>query len=67
MENANVPADGSMIIQSATEFATAFAALPPPAHPATARAAFLVAPAGHALAAESATDNAYMRDRKSVV
>jgi len=50
-----------MIIQSAKEFAAAFAAMPPPAYPATARAAFLVSPAGHALAAESATDNAYMQ------
>jgi hypothetical protein len=61
MESDNVPADGPVIIQSATEFAAAFAALPPPGYPATARAAFLVAPAGHALAAESASDNAYMR------
>lgn len=60
MEDANVPAHGRMIIQSPTEFAAAFAALPPPTHPATARAAFLVAPAGHDLAAESATDNTYM-------
>ncbi|MEO7072320.1 MAG: arginine deiminase-related protein [Rhodanobacter sp.] len=49
-----------MITQSPTQFLTAFAALPPPTQPATARAAFLVAPADFALATESASDNVYM-------
>ncbi len=49
-----------MITQSASQFLTAFAALPAPSQTATARAAFLVAPADFSLAAESASDNAYM-------
>ena len=50
-----------MIIQSPREFLEAFAALPAPRDPATARAAFMVAPAELSLAAESASDNVYMR------
>lgn len=49
-----------MITSSPTEFLAAFAALPPLSQPATPRAAFLVAPADFALAAESARDNRYM-------
>lgn len=49
-----------MIIQSPREFRDAFAALPAPEHRATARAAFMVAPAALSLAAESASDNVYM-------
>lgn len=50
-----------MITQSPREFLTAFAALPAPSHRATARAAFMVAPAGFSLAVESASDNVYMQ------
>ncbi|UGB38364.1 arginine deiminase-related protein [Frateuria soli] len=50
-----------MIVSSPDAFLDAFAALPPlPGASATARAAFLLAPAGFALAAESASDNRYM-------
>ena len=50
-----------MITQSPSEFLEAYVALAPhPAAAATARAAFLVAPAEFALAAESARDNRYM-------
>ncbi|KQZ79664.1 amidinotransferase [Rhodanobacter sp. Root561] len=50
-----------MITTSPTEFLEAFAALAPlPGAAATARAAYLVAPAEFALAAESARDNRYM-------
>lgn len=50
-----------MITTSPTEFLDAFALLAPlPAATATARAAFLIAPAEFALAAESARDNRYM-------
>ncbi|HWU77119.1 MAG TPA: arginine deiminase-related protein [Rhodanobacter sp.] len=50
-----------MITTSPREFLDAFAGLAPlPAAAATARAAFLVAPAEFSLAAESARDNAYM-------
>ena len=50
-----------MITNSPTEFLDAFATLlPTPDAAATARAAFLVAPAEFSLAAESARDNRYM-------
>jgi len=50
-----------MITTSPTDFLEAYAALAPlPAAAATARAAFLVAPAEFALAEESARDNRYM-------
>lgn len=50
-----------MITTSATEFLEAFATLAPlPEAAATARAAYLVAPAEFTLAAESARDNRYM-------
>jgi hypothetical protein len=50
-----------VITTSPTEFLAAFAALAPlPDAAATARAAYLVAPAEFALAAESARDNRYM-------
>ena len=50
-----------MITRSVTEFLQAHAALAPqPEAAATARAAFLVAPTGLTLAAESAQDNRYM-------
>lgn len=50
-----------MITTSATEFLQAFATLAPlPEAAATARAAYLVAPAEFTLAAESARDNRYM-------
>lgn len=50
-----------MITTSPTEFLQAFATLAPlPDAAATARAAFLVAPAEFSLAAESARDNRYM-------
>lgn len=50
-----------MITTSAAEFLAAFARLEPIAGAsATARAAFMVAPAGFSLAAESARDNHYM-------
>ena len=50
-----------MITTSPTEFLEAYAALAPlPGAAATARAAYLVAPAGFTLAAESARDNRYM-------
>ena len=50
-----------MITASPTEFLQAFATLAPlPDAAATARAAFLVAPAEFSLAAESARDNRYM-------
>jgi hypothetical protein len=48
-----------MITDSPAEFLEAFATLAPSA-PATARGAFMVAPAAFALAAESARDNRYM-------
>jgi len=51
-----------MIVTSAAEFLAAYSAQRfPPSAPATARAAFLVAPHGFSLAAESAADNRYMR------
>ena len=51
-----------MIVTSAADFLAAYSAQRFPASaPATARAAFLVAPQGFSLAAESATDNRYMR------
>ncbi|HWG65872.1 MAG TPA: arginine deiminase-related protein, partial [Rhodanobacteraceae bacterium] len=50
-----------MITTTPSAFLTALAALPPPRDPrTTARAAFLVAPAGGTLAVESARDNRYM-------
>ena len=50
-----------MFTTSPDAFLDAFAALPPLPHAAaTARAAFLIAPATFALAAESASDNRYM-------
>lgn len=50
-----------MIVTSPAEFLAAWSAQRFPAEaPATARAAFLVAPHGFALAEESATDNRYM-------
>ncbi|MEO6076807.1 MAG: arginine deiminase-related protein [Dokdonella sp.] len=50
-----------MIVDTAHEFLAAIAARPyPSCHPATAKAAFLVAPDGFQLAAESAQDNRYM-------
>ena len=51
-----------MITTTPSAFLAALAALPPLRNPRlTARAAFLVAPAAHELAAESAHDNRYMR------
>ena len=51
-----------MIVTSAAEFLSAYSPERFPAiAPPTARAAFLVAPHGFSLAAESATDNRYMR------
>ena len=56
-----------MITNSPTEFLDAFAALAPRLDaPATARAAFLVAPAEFSLAAESARDNRYMNISRTV-
>ena len=56
-----------MITTSPTEFLDACAALAPlPQAAATARAAFLVAPAGFALAPESARDNRYMDMSRTV-
>ena len=56
-----------MITTSQTDFLDAFAALSPlPRTPATARAAFLVAPAEFSLAAESARDNRYMNVSQAV-
>lgn len=56
-----------MIATSATAFLEAFAALSPlPGAAATARAAFLVAPAEFSLAAESARDNRYMDVNRAV-
>ena len=50
-----------MIVTTPTAFLDAFATLAPlPDAPATARGAFLVAPADFSLAAESARDNRYM-------
>lgn len=49
-----------MMTQSPAQFLEAFAALPAPCAPATAPAAFMVAPADFSLAAESARDNTYM-------
>ncbi len=50
-----------MIVTTAAEFLAAYSPERFPASaPATARAAFLVAPAGFSLAAESASDNRYM-------
>ena len=50
-----------MITTTPSAFLIALAALPPPRDPrTTARAAFLVAPAGGTLAVESARDNRYM-------
>lgn len=48
-----------MLVTTADAFTESFAALAPVA-PATARAAFMVAPAALSLAAESASDNRYM-------
>jgi len=51
-----------MLLTSPTAFLSALASLPPFPHArATARAAFLVAPAADGLAAESACDNRYMQ------
>lgn len=51
-----------MFVTSTTDFRHALARLEPrPASAATARAAFLIAPAATALAAESRTDNRYMQ------
>jgi len=51
-----------MIVTSAADFLAAYSPERfPPSAPATARAAFLVAPQDFSLAAESATDNRYMR------
>ncbi|HEY8587591.1 MAG TPA: arginine deiminase-related protein [Rhodanobacter sp.] len=56
-----------MITRSPHEFLKAFAALSPlPQAQATARAAFLVAPADFTLAAESARDNRYMDLQQTV-
>ncbi|MEO8779338.1 MAG: arginine deiminase-related protein [Rhodanobacter sp.] len=56
-----------MITTSPTDFLSAFATLAPrPDAPATARAAFLVAPAEFSLAAESARDNRYMDVSRAV-
>jgi len=56
-----------VIVTSPDAFLDAFAALPPlPGARATARAAFLLAPAEFALAAESASDNRYMDMRRTV-
>ncbi|HEY8682994.1 MAG TPA: arginine deiminase-related protein [Rhodanobacter sp.] len=56
-----------MITSSPTEFLDAYAALAPLLDAtATARAAYLVAPAGFSLAAESARDNRYMDMRQTV-
>lgn len=49
-----------MITRDLQAFARAFRDAPPDAGPACARGAFLVAPEGFSLAAESATDNTYM-------
>jgi hypothetical protein len=49
-----------MIVDTPARFLEAAAALTPLAAPVTARAAFLIAPAAQALAAESAADNRYM-------
>jgi hypothetical protein len=50
-----------MIVSSPAEFLSVYSADRfPPSAPATARAAFLVAPNGFSLAAESARDNRYM-------
>ena len=50
-----------MIVRTPSEFLDAFAALKPLENPqATARGAFLLAPADFSLAQESATDNKYM-------
>lgn len=54
------PVGMPVITHSPSQFLSAFAELPEPALPATARAAFLVAPADFALASESASDNSYM-------
>jgi hypothetical protein len=56
-----------VIVTSPEAFRAAFAALPPlPQTRATARAAFLLAPAEFALAAESARDNRYMDMQRAV-
>jgi len=55
-----------MITRLPEEFLDAFAALPAPVHRATARAAFMVAPANLSLAAESASDNVYMQMSEAV-
>ena len=56
-----------MITTTPTDFLDAFAALATrPSAPATARAAFLVAPAEFSLAAESARDNRYMDVSRTV-
>jgi hypothetical protein len=56
-----------VITTSPTEFLDAFTALSPlPGAAATARAAFLVAPAEFSLAAESACDNRYMDVNRTV-
>jgi len=55
-----------MIVTTPAEFRAAYSAERfPMSAPATARAAFLVAPHGFALAAESATDNRYMAMEKA--
>jgi hypothetical protein len=60
-DNLRVHAGAPVFTTSPTEFLDAFAALSPrPGAAATARAAFLVAPTGFSLAAQSARDNRYM-------
>lgn len=54
-----------MIVRTAAEFLAAFRTLPP-ARPASARGAFLVAPLAFRLADESAQDNRYMAMQSSV-
>src|SRR5690242_228906 len=49
-----------MLTRDPTQFLEAARALSPDFGPANAKAAFLVAPEGFALAAQSASDNAYM-------
>lgn len=56
-----------MLVHQPAEFLDAFARLAPqPERRATARAAFLVAPAGFTLAQESARDNRYMQMEQAV-
>jgi len=63
---ANTRERRSMIVTSADQFLAAYSPQRFPLQaPATARAAFLVAPHGFALAAESASDNRYMAMHES--